>query len=229
MKKGRHEIKYRLSYAEYLLLQSRIAALLARDENAGADGYAVRSVYFDDLHDTAYREKINGLSERRKFRIRVYNNDPAFIKLECKEKQNRGIIKRAARIDMPTGAALLAGDFEVLVGAEQGLLREFYCTAKEQGLHAVVTVDYQREAYTYPASQLRLTFDKHLRASGLTGFTIEKAEGEEVSLPVFPHDSVIMEIKYNEVMPEIVRTALGQGLGKALAISKYCLCRDVCK
>jgi hypothetical protein len=220
MNKARHELKYHLSYAEYLVLQSRIKSLLARDENAGPDGYAVRSVYFDDLHDTAYREKINGLFERRKFRIRAYNNDPSYIKLECKEKQNRVVIKQAAQIDSVACAALLKGDFEALT-AGSGLLGDFYCAAKETGLHAVVTVDYQREAYTYPSSRLRLTFDKHLRASGLTD--------EEVSLPVYPHDSVIMEIKYDEVMPEIVRAVIGNGLGKSLSLSKYCLCRDVYK
>ncbi|MDR0220051.1 MAG: polyphosphate polymerase domain-containing protein [Lachnospiraceae bacterium] len=226
MEKSRREIKFLLSHAEYLVIKSRIAALLACDAHAGAEGYFVRSVYFDDLRDTAYKEKVNGVFNRRKYRLRTYNDNLTYINLECKEKYNKWVEKRAARLDAVVCEALLQGEFGVIGDIDDDVVREFYVTARETGLRPAATVDYRREAFVYPASRFRITFDKHLRAGNITGFSLARAEGE-VSLPVFAHDNVIMEIKYDEFMPQAVRSVIPHETGKALAVSKYCLCREI--
>ena len=59
------------------------------DEHTRADGrYVIRSIYFDNVHDKALREKINGVQKREKFRIRYYNDDFSFLTLEKKIKRS---------------------------------------------------------------------------------------------------------------------------------------------
>lgn len=48
----------------------------------------IRSLYIDNLADKAFREKIDEVSRREKFRIRYYNGDPSLIHLEKKSKLN---------------------------------------------------------------------------------------------------------------------------------------------
>ncbi|MDR2547674.1 MAG: polyphosphate polymerase domain-containing protein [Lachnospiraceae bacterium] len=224
---GRREVKFLLAQAEYAVIKNRVAALLEPDEHSDSDGgYFIRSIYFDDIRDTAYREKVNGVFDRRKFRIRLYNDDLTFIRLESKEKYNKWIIKQHARIDENIAKRLLDEDFRVLDDSENDFLKHFSSLTSEIGLRSVVTTDYYREAYMYPASNLRITFDKHLHASGLTGFSLVRGEaGDWLSLPIFRHDEVVMEIKYDDFMPEMVSAVIPRKTGKALAVSKYCLCR----
>lgn len=229
-KKNRREIKYQLSYAEYLVIKNRLSLLLDYDKHAGEKGYFVRSIYFDDIKETAYQEKVAGVFDRRKYRIRTYNNDTAYINLECKEKYNRWIVKNAARIDESTCEALLNGHVSVLDNRCESVLKDFYCAAKESGLHCKITVDYHRDAFVYPASNLRITFDKNLRASGLTGFSVVVPKNkEELSIPIYQNNSVIMEIKFDEFMPEIIRSVIPHETGKSLSISKYRMCMSVLK
>ena len=86
----RHELKYLMSEGEAVLIRSRLRERARIDEHAENGSYLIRSLYFDDLRESAYEDKQAGTSERRKFRIRVYNYSDDFISLECKEKK-RGI------------------------------------------------------------------------------------------------------------------------------------------
>lgn len=229
-KKNRREIKYQLSHAEYLVIKNRLSLLLDYDRHAGEKGYFVRTIYFDDIKETAYQEKVAGVFDRRKYRIRAYNNDPSYINLECKEKYNRWVLKNVARIDENTCEALLNGDASVLEHRDEDVLKAFYSAAKEAGLTSRITVDYHREAFVYPASNLRVTFDKNLRAGGLAGFSIvAPKDKEELSIPVYLNNSVIMEIKFDDFMPEIIRSVIPHETGKPLSISKYRMCMSVAK
>ena len=71
----RHELKYRISLADYYAIRQRLRPVMKPDEHTRADGrYVIRSIYFDNVHDKALREKINGVQKREKFRIRYYND-----------------------------------------------------------------------------------------------------------------------------------------------------------
>ena len=219
MKKSRREIKYLLSYAEYLVIRSRISLLLDYDKHVGENGYFVSSIYFDDIRETAYREKVDGVFDRRKYRIRTYNKNQGFIRLECKEKYNRYISKQSARINEDICESLLNGDFSILHDNNDKVLKQFYFTAKETGLRSVICVDYHREAFVYPASNLRITFDINLKASF----------EDELSIPIYQNNNVIMEIKYDDFMPEFIRAVIPHETAKALSISKYRMCMSVAK
>jgi hypothetical protein len=227
---GRREMKYLISPAEYALLESRVRAVLRRDANAGPDGYFIRSVYFDDFNEKAYHQKLAGVSDRKKYRLRSYDNNPGYIALECKEKHNRQVEKFKASVDVPTCEALLAGDFSPLANRDEMVCESFCAAARAEGLRPSVTVDYRREAFVYPASNFRITFDKNLRV-GLSAETPMFDDNRKplVTLPVFTDGSVILEIKYDGYMPEFARALIPPSIGVSVSVSKYCLCKSVYK
>ena len=80
----RHELKQEISYLDMLILRQRLLAVMQRDLHAADGKYEIRSLYFDNARDKALREKTDGVNVREKFRIRYYNGDSSFIKLEKK-------------------------------------------------------------------------------------------------------------------------------------------------
>ncbi len=224
MPKFRHEIKLLLTQADYRLMSARLSALLARDENAGEDGeYFIRSLYFDDASHTAYREKLSGVADRKKYRLRIYNHSDSVIKLECKEKRGSMIKKRGTSMPRSAADCMTHGDFSQLYESDDPLCREVLSLAKGRGLAPSVVVDYDREAYVHPVGNVRLTFDKALHA-GISDSDIFNQE--LVTVPIFPDESVIFEIKYDELLPTYIRDLVSTAHGERLALSKFCLCRD---
>jgi len=223
---GRRELKILISHAEYLGLRNRISRVLAPDKNAGEDGYFVRSMYFDDDKRTVYYEKEGGINDRKKYRIRAYNHSTDYIVLERKEKFNSTVNKNMAVIDLDTCNALINGDYDVLWERNEAVCKEFYITCKNMGLKASVIVDYHREAYVYPACNVRITFDKHLRACGITDMEMFGNPRNAVSIPVFMNDSVIFEVKYDDFLPKYIRGMIPSFIGVPTSLSKYCLCLD---
>lgn len=224
MPKFRHEIKLALSQAEYRVMSARLSSMLGRDENAGDDGeYFIRSLYFDDVSRTAYYEKLSGVADRKKYRLRIYNYSDSVIKLECKEKRGDRIKKRSASVTPEQARGMAAGDFSVLYGSEDPLCQEVLSLAKGKGLAPSVVVDYDREAYVHPVGNVRLTFDKALHA-GISGADI--FDKELITVPVFPDGTVIFEIKYDELLPTYIRDLVSTAHGERIALSKFCLCRD---
>ncbi len=205
-------------------MSARLSSLLGRDENAGADGeYFIRSLYFDDASRTAYYEKLSGVADRKKYRIRIYNHSDSVIKLECKEKRGDRIKKRAVSVTREQADGMVNGDFSSLYGSEDPLCKEVLALAKGRGLAPSVVVDYDREAYVHPIGNVRLTFDKALHA-GISGADI--FDSELLTVPVFPDGTVIFEIKYDELLPVHIRDLVSAAHGSRIALSKFCLCRD---
>ena len=95
----RHELKFSISYSEYIAMRKRLQNIMSSDPHTDSEGlYQIRSIYFDNSDDKALREKIDGIQKREKFRIRYYNDDFSFITLEKKMKINELCLKYDARI-----------------------------------------------------------------------------------------------------------------------------------
>ena len=87
MAKYRHELKYWISYSDYVEIRNRLRSFMSFDMNSDENGrYLIASIYFDDYLDTALREKIDGVKYREKFRIRYYNNNKSYIVLEKRQR-----------------------------------------------------------------------------------------------------------------------------------------------
>ena len=220
----RHEIKLYLSQAEYLRLRPVLRGLLPLDENTGEKGeYFIRSLYFDDASETSYREKLAGVADRKKYRLRIYDLGDSVIKLECKEKKGDRIRKRSVSVTRECADKLCQGDFSGLWDNPHPLCQEVLTLANGRGLKPSVIVDYDREAYLHPVSNVRLTFDKALHAGLESPDIFDK---NLMSVPVFPDGHVIFEVKYDDILPAHLRGIVSSTSAPRLALSKFTLCLD---
>lgn len=222
-RKFRHETKHELRYVEYLSIRSRLLAVTGRDIHAGRDGtYRVRSLYFDNYRDKALREKIDGVNEREKFRIRYYNENMDIIHLEKKSKSGGLCNKLSGEIGKGQVEELLKGNAEVLYGSGEGLLTELYAKMKNEQLRPRVIVDYLREPYVYAPGNVRITFDRDIRA----GLCPEKFFDRDFpTVQADKTETVLMEVKYDEYMPDIIQMCIQENERQQEAFSKYAACR----
>lgn len=196
----------------------RFAAI---DENANNGEYQIRSLYFDDRSESAYFDKENGVNNRKKWRIRVYNYDMNTIKLECKHKAGSGIYKESTALSIDKYKKILSGkDFEFLKCGDD-LQKKFYIELIDNGLKPKVIVDYERVPYVYKYGNVRITFDKHVRA-GIGSYQIENEKVPTQS--VFTKGEVILEFKYTQYMPAIFQDILSHEVENEMAVSKYVMC-----
>lgn len=222
----RHELKYFITPMQYQVLSNTLKHVLHPDPNGDENNqYHIRSLYFDTVFDDALMDKINGTANRDKYRIRIYNFSDQMIRLECKSKFRDLISKRSARISRDIAEQLISGDPTGLESTASGLMSDMYREMRTNLLHPVVIVDYLREAYLHPAEDVRITFDMQLR-SGVN--SIDLFNPNIPTLPPFDHEEIILEVKYNRVLPpyinDILTFALRDGAVRS-AISKYVHCR----
>lgn len=221
-KQYRREIKRLLSPTQRLLLEQRIRAVMPRDIHSGADGtYSIRSIYFDTAADRAYTEKEAGISEREKIRIRFYNCQDDLIKLERKEKRGTLIHKDSMMISKETAGAMMRSDYSSLPDYRDPLSDHIYGTAHSEGLHPVAVIDYTRTAYVFPLNHVRVTFDSSLEAAGPAAPVWKPEIGYDVL-----GENTILEIKYDQYLPEHISSLLNSVSAPQMALSKYVLCRN---
>ncbi len=221
--RGRHEIKHCVNNSDMLQLRQRLPRVMRRDHNADSDGgYRIRSLYFDNYSDKALREKVDGVDIREKFRLRFYNGDTSFIRLEKKSKRRGLCYKQSARIPYHACEALLRGDYSLLKASGDALCLELYAKMHNELLRPKSIVDYRREAYLFPAGNVRVTLDYDIRASmNPPDFLNEQF----VSVPV--PDGSVLEVKYDEFLPELIRGVVSLSSRQAAAFSKYAAARIV--
>ena len=220
----RHEEKYYISRAAYHPLKARLDAALFKDPHiTHTDGkYFIRSLYFDDYCQSGLLDKVEGVETREKFRIRFYDLNDSFIRLEAKQKLGQMTRKRSAVLTRDQVDRLLQGDLWWMYENEQPLVRNFYLKARTRLLRPAVTVDYYREAYVF--QDVRLTFDSDIR-SGRYGF--ELFDSTLSTAPVMPSDRLVLEVKYDEALPFAVKQLIKSVPLARCAISKYALCREL--
>lgn len=221
----RHEFKYLLHPNEYYQLKDAISRVMQIDEHAGEEqDYHIRSLYFDDMYDTALIEKLLGKRDRMKYRIRFYDFSSKVINLEIKEKREEYIQKKSSSINIDEFKKIIAGDVAFLNTDHDYVRNRFYYEYRNNLLRPKVIVDYNREAYILPYNKIRVTFDKNLSAA--------KPINSFFSDDVFSHNvgekySIIMEVKYNNFLPNSIRSILEMQDLTRLAVSKYLICREV--
>ena len=111
----RHELKYFITPAEMTVLRGILTPVMQLDPNGNEHNeYHIRSLYFDTINDDALEEKIAGVGNRKKYRIRIYNFSDRVIKLECKSKYGDLISKQSVTIPRELADQLIAGDPEGL-------------------------------------------------------------------------------------------------------------------
>ena len=220
--KLRHELKHSINSGEDYILSARLRKLFPHDRHAGPNGsYRISSLYFDTPYDKALRQKIDGVNCREKFRLRYYNDDLSFIRLEKKYKQGGLCGKRSTRVSLPLVQQLLSGNIDCLLRTGDPLLLELYSKMLGQQLMPKTVVTYDREAFSYTPGNVRITLDRNLR-SGRDQLDFLNPQLHHIPVS----DGItVLEVKYDEFLPELVKMAVQVPNRQAAAYSKYAVCR----
>lgn len=217
----RHEWKIEINTADLLALRSRLRAVMASDEHAINGRYFIRSLYFDSPTDRALREKIDGVNQREKFRIRYYNGDTGFLSLEKKSKLNGLCKKQSVQLTVKQVQAILNGDTVWTPQNAPPLVQELFYKMKTEGLQPKVVVDYIREPFVYRPGNVRITFDYGIR-TGLRCTDFLNADFVTIPAGDAP---ILMEVKWDAFLPDVVRDLIQLPGRRASAFSKYAQCR----
>ena len=217
----RHEWKHEINYADMLILRRRLSAVMQRDKHAADGRYFIRSLYFDNAADKALREKLDGVNDREKFRIRYYNFNTDFIHLEKKSKRNGLGSKEQALLTAAEAQAIVDGDWEWMKEADRPLVQELYAKMVSQGLRPKTIVDYTREPFVYAPGNVRVTLDYNIR-TGLR--SVDFLNPDCITIPA-GDAPIILEVKWDAFLPNIIRDIVQLEGRHTSAFSKYATCR----
>ena len=223
--KYRHELKFKISNSAAEVLKQKLSLILGKDKNAYyEDGsYLIKSLYFDDRDSSSYYEKMDGVLYRKKYRIRMYNDVDTFIRLEKKMKHNNFTAKEQMLISKDIYSKILNGKIDEIENPD-GLLLEFITNYKNKGLVPSVIVEYHRTAFTYPISDVRITFDSNIQSS------LYNYDLFNTSYPRYIVDEPgkqVLEVKFNEVLPLHIANILNDIPACREAVSKFAICRSI--
>ena len=218
----RNEIKHEISAADKAAICASMRAVARPDPHAGSDGrYLIRSLYFDTPADKALREKLDGVSEREKFRIRFYNGDPSVMHLEKKVKRGGLGYKVSAPITAEEAQRIVDGDTNWMAVSGRGLIVELYAKIKSEGLRPKTIVDYTRTPFVYGPGNVRVTIDENIRTGlGCTDFLNSRCVTVPAGEPV-----ILLEVKWDDYLPAVIRRAVAVKSRHSTAFSKYQTCR----
>lgn len=219
--KFRHEWKHEITISDMMTLRARLRTVATPEKHGKNGTYNIRSLYFDDIFDTALREKIDGVNMREKFRIRYYENDTSFIRLEKKSKINGLCNKLWTRISIEETKRILSSDIQWMKDDSRALVRELFIKMKDKGLRPKTIVDYTRDAFVFPAGNVRVTLDYNIR-TGLN--SVDFLSSDSLTVPA-GDAPIILEVKWDEYLPDIIRDAVQLEGRRSAAFSKYAACR----
>lgn len=217
----RHELKHEINVSDMITIRQRLRAVAKPDPHAVGGKYFIRSLYFDNLSDKALREKIDGINIREKFRIRYYDGDTSVIHLEKKSKRNGLGYKESANLTAAQAQAIVDGDISWMRASKEPLIQELYMKMATQGLRPKTIVDYTREPFIYAPGNVRVTLDYNIR-TGL--HCTDFLNPDCLTIPA-GNATIILEVKWDAYLPDIIRDAVQLESRRAAAYSKYAACR----
>lgn len=226
MRKYRNELKFIINKDMAEVLKQRLSLIMDVDSNSVNEdnSYFIRSLYFDDEDSTAYYEKLDGVEYRKKYRIRIYNLDDKFIRLECKYKHNNMTSKDQILITRDECSKIIEGKINEFKLDKDNILKQFLIDYRLNRLKPSIIVDYNRLAFTYPVSDVRITFDSKIR-SGLYNYNLFDEDSNSFS--IIDDEMVVLEVKFNEILPEMIAIILTTVPTFRQAFSKFAMCRSI--
>lgn len=217
----RHEVKHEISNHDMLILRQRLQAVMKPDSHAINGKYEIRSLYFDNLDDKALREKLDSVDIREKYRIRLYNNDQSIIRLERKFKRGGLGNKTLVNLTPEQAQAIVEGNVAWMATSTDKVILGFYTRVRNEGLKAKVIVDYIREPFAFAPGNTRVTLDYNIRTGmSCTDFLNPAC----VTVPI-KDSPCILEVKWDNYLPDVIRSAIQLDGRHSSAFSKYAAAR----
>lgn len=220
----RYELKYVIAKADAEMLKRQLRLVMDLDKYSISSDYSydIRSLYFDNAYSSSWLEKVDGIEYRGKYRIRIYNMKDDIIKLECKHKDVDMTYKESCSISRKACDALCNGRYLNVVSSKP-FLNKFLVNANIQQLRPSIIVDYRRTAFTYPVSDVRITFDENICSGRYNTNLFDK---DLITYPIMdPEREVVLEVKCNEFIPQHILDILHSLAKLRVAVSKFAYCR----
>ena len=219
----RSEKKYICSEAQLRIIEARLRPLMQPDSHRGSDGaYWVRSVYFDDMDNRYLRENLTGLDNRVKYRIRTYGGTDEVIRLEAKHKIHGMTKKESCALTREEAEKLLSGGACAFSRELPQPLRMLAVELNTTLLRPRVLVSYQRTAYVYRTGNVRITFDRNVASTPKVRTLFDERLPLE---PVLPPGRHILEVKFDELIPDPLLQVMEIGELMQTPFSKYVMSR----
>lgn len=219
----RHEYKYICSAQQLMCIGQRIVPYMKQDIHAQDQKfYTVRSLYFDDYTNSCFYNNLSGMEPREKFRIRLYDANDSFIKLELKQKIHGMTKKRLCPVTKEQCMILLAGHTADIRDSDSPVYRKFCIEQQIKLLKPKIIVEYDRVPFIYRDGNVRVTFDTNIRS----GMYVNQFLSEKIiTVPIMPSGFHVLEVKFDEFLPDFIRRAIQIDGLRQTAYSKYCICR----
>lgn len=221
MSKYRHEIKYILCYQQAYIIKERLSCLMKKDNHVTGESYLIRSIYYDNDSNVCFFDNLMGSSERSKWRIRTYNNDDSMIRLENKQKKNCFTRKESTILSKKDYESITKGDIDGL-NDSSAVLERFLCNIRLGNYKPTVVVQYNRIPFVLLEGNVRITLDYNICYSSRFDQLFDENMQTEL---VMPEEKMILEIKYDEYLPDYIRDCIQLPNMTRCSCSKYCLCR----
>ena len=203
------------------VLAAKLKTVMKPDLNQQGAAYTIRSLYFDDIWDSCMEENESGIDDRRKLRIRTYTHDAEKLFLENKEKHRgytkkaRNVVTREECIDIMDGRALPFGERRVVNALSLSMKCDY--------MRPKVIIEYERSAFVHPLGNVRITFDRNISASKCCEDFLNKDIRQKTA--VLPQGMHVLEVKYDEYLPDVIAQLIEDGCLSQTAFSKYYLGR----
>lgn len=214
----RKEIKYVIPLESYLRLQRQLEAVMKRDRYGDRGTYRVRSQYYDSITDQDLQDNLSGVMEKRKIRLRIYSVKDSRVKLEYKCKSGSDGVKYSLTITREEAQMMERHQYGFLLNHSEELAARLYVKMNQNVYRPKTIIDYDRTAYTYPVSDVRITFDSNLKGSANPYGLFDEAP---FMIPLMNADFGVLEVKYNDFLPSPLKGIAEQIDGLAEASSKY--------
>lgn len=218
----RVEKKYPIDVGQGAVLRAKLSQVMIPDEHNGAQGYTIRSMYFDTPGDDDYNEKVEGLELRRKIRLRIYDPAQDFGMLEMKQKSGPYQLKRSLRITRGDAIRLTECDYTPLLKYSEPFAAECYALMTNRCYRPRTVVEYDRTAFIARENHIRITFDSRIRASESNMDLYAPSPGYS---PVMDPFGLVLEVKYNGFILSYIKDLLDGVHRPEVSVSKYCLAR----
>ena len=221
----RQEKKYLLYLEQTERLRHHLGQVLQADIH-GKDngGYLVRSLYYDTPDDTDFHEKSDGIGDRRKIRLRVYDPDAESAKLELKEKMGDFQRKRSLSVSREEAEKLMDGDYTCLLLREEPFALDMYIMMQEKCYCPRCIVEYDRTAWFVQENDIRITLDANIRA---TESNLDLFSKNLMTYPVSERGITTLEVKFNNFLLSYVRDLVSIHGQPQVSASKYCMARSI--
>lgn len=218
----RVEQKFIVTDADLTVLSKRLSQILSKDIHQEGSCYQVRSLYFDDIADSCMDENDAGVDQRCKYRIRHYDSSADTMRLEIKEKQKGLTRKYSAMITREECKKIMDNTLPLKMD-DRKVLNLLQLQMRCAHLRPKAIISYERTAFVHPTGNVRITFDRNISASRMCEDFLAPMIRNPV--PVLPVGVHVLEVKYDELLPDYIANSLNLGILQQTAFSKYGLGR----